>query len=82
MKEFVNSIIKTGKFFSVTVITKDNRTVKLNGRTGVIKYLKGTGKTIEKPDLQLMYDVKRIGYRFINIPGITEIRANKKIYKL
>jgi len=42
-----NSLVSTGNFCTVTFLTNDGEVRTINGRTGVKKYLKGTGKRTE-----------------------------------
>ena len=63
-REQVRSIIESqkGKFFTVIFSSKQDGTVRLiNGRTGVHKYVKGTGvnPAVGKSDLLSAFNVKK-----------------------
>ena len=62
-----------GKFISVTFIKNDGTVRKLNGRVGVVKYLKGGVSTVN-PDLYMVvYDTAAKGYRSINKDTIVSV---------
>ena len=44
MAKIAHAMASTGQFCTVTFITKSGEVRKLNGRTNVMKYIKGTGK--------------------------------------
>ena len=44
MAKIAHAMASTGQFCTVTFITKSGEVRKLNGRTSVSKYIKGTGK--------------------------------------
>lgn len=69
-----------GKFPTVVFIKNDGTERVLNGRVGVSKYVKGTGRTVSDKYLTI-YDVKNKGYRSVNKETIIEVRANKQIIK-
>lgn len=85
----VMNSIKSGQFFTITFTKRNSKDIRvMNCRTGVKKYLKG-GKMGYNPtsyDLISVWDVqahkeKGNGYRTIPLEGITEIKANKEIWK-
>lgn len=69
-----------GKMLTVVFIKADGTERVLNGRVGVSKYVKGTGKAVNDQYLTI-YDVKNKGYRSVNKETIIEVRANKQIIK-
>ena len=69
-----------GKMLTVVFIKADGTERVLNGRVGVSKYVKGTGKVMSDKYLTI-YDVKNKGYRSVNKDTIIEVRANKQIIK-
>lgn len=74
-RSFINSL--NGRFFTVDYILKSGNVRKLNGRTGVIKYLKG-GTNPNKSKLALfVWDTRKKDYRTVNLDTIMAIRANK-----
>lgn len=44
MAKIAHAMASTGQFCTVEFITKSGEVRKLNGRSNVVKYLKGTGK--------------------------------------
>ena len=44
MAKISSSLVSTGQFCTVTFLTVSGEVRTVNGRTGVTKYLKGTGK--------------------------------------
>lgn len=44
MAKIAHAMASTGQFCTVTFITKNGKIRKINGRSNVVKYLKGTGK--------------------------------------
>ena len=74
-RSFINSL--NGRFFTVEYVLKSGNTRKLNGRTGVVKYLKG-GVNPNKSKLALfVWEVKKRDYRTVNLDSILAILANK-----
>ena len=81
----VNEIItkQNGKFFTVDVNTKySGRSISMNVRTGVKKFLCG-GKIgpYLSSDVKTVFNVQKMDYRKVNMPGVQEIRANGVIYR-
>lgn len=63
-----------GKFVTVTFLKKDGTIRKLNGRTGVVKHLKGGVSTVNTDKYFVLFDNVAQGYRCVNkdtILGIT-----------
>lgn len=63
-----------GKFVTVTFLKKDGTIRKLNGRTGVVKHLKGGVSTVNTDKYFVLFDTVAQGYRCVNkdtILGIT-----------
>lgn len=76
-RSFINSL--NGRFFTVDYVLKSGHIRTLNGRTGVIKYLKG-GTNPNKSNLALfVWDTKKKDYRTVNLDTILAIRANKMV---
>lgn len=46
--KIAHKMAATGQFCTVTFITKSGEVRKINGRSNVVKYLKGTGKRTEE----------------------------------
>ncbi|MBG23714.1 MAG: hypothetical protein CMF22_10360 [Idiomarinaceae bacterium] len=66
-----------GRFFTATFVKKDGSVRKMNCRTGVMKYVKGTGRpTHNIGNLVAVYDVKVKGYRFINLKTLSKIKID------
>jgi hypothetical protein len=77
----INSVlVPSGKFVTVTFITNDGNIRKINGRTGVKKYLKNGVKNINKSKYFLVYTRNGSALfdapRMINKSSIREIKAN------
>ena len=73
-----------GKFFSVTYKLLSGRVRMLNGRFGVVKYLKGGANNVEKlsnPYL-VVFDVQKMGYRTINLATIESVRMLNREFKV
>lgn len=71
--------ITSGKFVTVTFVKNDGSIRRINGRTGVTKYLKG-GKIegLKSPGQQsyiTIYDLQAKGYRNIRRDSILKINA-------
>lgn len=48
MAKIAHAMASTGQFCTVTFVTKAGEVRKINGRSNVVKYLKGTGKRTEE----------------------------------
>lgn len=70
------------KFFSVVFVTKDKRIRKMNARSKVSKYVKGTGMGYDPEEygLKTTFDVQKQAYRHINLNTIAEAKINGKRY--
>lgn len=71
-----------GKFFTVHFHSKkDGRLCKINGRTGVVKHLKG-GKSnaAGKEDLKVVFNVHKMAYRTINLSGVVKLSCGGESY--
>jgi hypothetical protein len=70
-------------FFSATFVKKDGTLRKMHCRCGVKKGLKGVGKNYNDVDYNLLtvYDIKKQGYRTINLNTLKELRAKGKVIK-
>ncbi|MDD4436512.1 MAG: hypothetical protein PHS04_00545 [Tissierellia bacterium] len=84
-EKFIKELIESqkGKFFTVHFHSKkDGRLCKINGRTGVTKHLKGGKSRISNnPTLKTAYNVKKKGYRTINLSGVIKISCGGKVYE-
>ena len=70
-----------GRMFGATFFKKDGSVRKMNCRTGVAKYIKGGGKPLYSYDnLVRVYDIKKKGYRTINIDTLWSLRMNRDTY--
>lgn len=72
MSQFI--ALSAGKFITVTFLKKDGTIRKLNGRTGVVKHLKGGVSTVNTDKYFVLFDTVAQGYRCVNkdaILGIT-----------
>ena len=70
----IKNLVKN-KFFTVKFYKKDGSLRTMNARLGVKKHLKG-GKQTYNPDsfnYLIVFDIKKGGYRTINVNTITEI---------
>ena len=68
-KELVGS-----KFFSITFYKKDGTKRTMNGRLGVTKYVKGTGKP--KPNsIVTVYEVNKRQYRSFDISRLISVKT-------
>jgi len=63
-----NSLVSTGNFCTVTFLTNDGEVRTINGRTGVKKYIKGTGKRTEATNSKYFLVYTRSGSRAFNAP--------------
>ena len=63
------------KIFTVTFEKKDGTMRVLNGKLGVTKHLKGGKKGYDYKHLITVFDLKKKGYRTVNLDTITEIKA-------
>lgn len=64
-----------GKFITVQFITKDGQLRTLNGRLGVKKHIKGIGAPVDPTKFITVYDVKKMGYRCVNMDTIVGLRS-------
>jgi hypothetical protein len=62
-----------GRFVTVTFTKKDGTLRTINGRTGVIKHLKGGKSTIDRSKYIVLYSNADDGYRCINKDTIKSI---------
>lgn len=72
MSQFI--ALSAGKFITITFLKKDGTIRKLNGRTGVVKHLKGGVSTVNTDKYFVLFDTVAQGYRCVNkdtILGIT-----------
>lgn len=73
-----------GKFVTVEFIKLDATRRVLNGRLGVETHHKGGESTVERPyrPYLTVYDVKRAGYRAVNLETVDRVRANGTEYTI
>lgn len=79
-----NAIVaQKGKFFTIVFESKADGSKKtINGRTGVVKFLKGGVSTISgKPDLVGVFNVQKMAYRSVFLDSVKEIRASGEVIK-
>ena len=69
-----------GRMFGATFIKKDGSIRNMNCRTGVAKYIKSGHKRYNYGNLICVFDLKKKGYRTINIDTLQSLRANKEAY--
>ena len=82
MKNNIMSVINSGRIFTVCFIKKDGSERIMNCRRKVKKYVTGRGKKIAlKKNLKRVYDMKKKGYRTINLNTLKWVRADKKEYR-
>ena len=70
MSKVSNSLVATGQFCTVTFVTKSGEIRTINGRTGVRKYVKGTGKRTSETDVKYLLLWTRDGSPAFNTPRI------------
>lgn len=68
MSKVSNSLVATGQFCTVTFITSKGEIRTINGRTGVRKYVKGTGKRTSETDAKYLLLWCRDGSPAFNAP--------------
>ena len=68
MAKISDSLVSTGNFCTVTFLTNDGEVCTINGRTGVKKYFKGTGKRTEVTNNKYFLVYTRSGSRAFNAP--------------
>jgi hypothetical protein len=80
LKSFL--VEQDGKFVGIDYTKIDGDHRALNGRLGVVKFLKGGANTVEALDRSYLtvYDMKAKGYRTVDLDSTTRVRANRKIY--
>jgi len=71
------------KIFTVTFVKKDGSIRVMNARRGVKKGVKGVGMSYNptEKDLIVVFDMQKEAFRMINAKTITEVKADKKVYK-
>lgn len=74
MSQFV--ALSAGKFITVTFLKKDGTIRKLNGRTGVVKHLKGGVSTVNTDKYFVLFDTVAQGYRCVNKDTILGVTCN------
>ena len=72
---------KDGKFFTIVFQKKDGSIRTLNGRRGVVKYLKGTGGNKMPNRLRTVWERPILNYRSFDVNRLIEVRAHGRIYR-
>lgn len=83
-EQLVNSfdeVATDGKFFTIIFEKKDGTIRKLNGRTGVVSYLKGTGTNKRPSRIRVVWDRPNLNYKSFDINRLIEVRAHGRIYR-
>lgn len=77
-----DKVKRTGRIFSVEFIKQNGEFRTMNCRTGVRKYVKGTGLKFVPLDRNLLsvFDLKKKEYRFINLETLKSITFQKTKY--
>jgi DNA-binding beta-propeller fold protein YncE len=89
-KDEARGIISTGSFVTVTFTKRDGTVRVLNGRTGVVKGVKGVGMNYDpaKKDIVILYEANNEAdepsekYRAVRLESIITFRANGKTYTI
>lgn len=82
MSKISSYLVSSGQFCTVTFLTKTGEVRTLNGRTGVKKYLKGTGERTAQTGDKYLLLYTRSGSNKFNAPrnisrvGIISIKAH------
>lgn len=71
-----------GTFVGLTFRKKDGSVRELNGRLGVRKGTKGGRSNLSRQDYLTVYDVKRKGFRAVNLATLTRVRMRGFEYDL
>lgn len=69
------------QFFSATFVKRNGEVRKMLCRVGVKRYLKGGQKKYDYDNLMTVYDVKKKGYRTINLDTLMQVKANGKVVR-
>jgi len=81
----LREVLKTGRFFTVVFIKKDNTVRTMNCRTGVKAGLKPTTRPRTKPEPEnvlTVWDVAKQAYRRINLNQIVFLNVDGKRFYL
>ncbi len=70
------------QFFSALFVKRNGEIRKMLCRVGVKRYLKGGEKKCDYDNLLTVYDVKKRGYRTINLDTLVQLKANGRIVRL
>jgi len=76
-----DEVATDGKFFTIIFEKKDGSIRKLNGRTGVVRYLKGTGSSKRPSAIRAVWDRSNLAYRSFDINRLIEVRAHGRVYQ-
>ncbi|MCF6207199.1 MAG: SH3 beta-barrel fold-containing protein [Sulfurovum sp.] len=72
-----------GRIFSAKFIKKDGTARTMVARIGVSKHLKGgTNGASAKNNLVTVYDMKKGGYRMINIKTLLTLKVGGELYEV
>jgi len=71
-----------GRFFSAIFVKKNSDVRMINCRTGVKKGVNGKGMKYDplRYGLRTVYDIKKGGFRMLNLDTVQSMRVNKKSY--
>ena len=67
--------LQNGKIFTIKFKKIDGSIRTMNCRAGVKKYLRGGCRTNNNADHKVVYDLKKQGYRTINLKEIISVHA-------
>jgi hypothetical protein len=70
------------QFFSAVFVKRNGEVRTMLCRLGVKKHLKGGTKKYDYDHLMTVYDVKKKGYRTINMDTLLQVKANGKVIKV
>lgn len=79
----IMSVINSGRIFTACFTKKDGSERVMNCRTKVSKYVTGRGKKVTlKKSLKRVYDLKKKGYRTINLKTLKWVKADGLVFNL
>jgi hypothetical protein len=81
----LRTLIKSsnGRFFTATFVKQDGSTRVMNARLGVQSHSNGgTPSTASYDKYMTVFDVKKNGYRTINLETISEVKVNGVTFKV
>ena len=82
MVKYFNDVVQTlqreGTIFGAEYRKKNGEVTKINGRFGVVKFVKGTG--VSSPNVLTVWDNNRKRYTSLIPDNIVSINTNRKKY--